>query len=72
MANKRRKIARIIKKKRAARNIGLALILIGLVALIGTAGASDVGTFSLVETIKSGLLSMTAIGVGMGVRYRGL
>lgn len=55
--------------KKVFKFIGSALIFIGLMFLLGTAGASDTGRIGFDETVKQILIGLGIMGVGMMTTY---
>lgn len=53
------------------RKIAGALIAIGFILLLGTAGASDLGTIPFSQIVGQGLGSLAMMGAGMGVLVKG-
>ena len=61
------KLRHINKSHKIAKAIGIAFILIGFIFMLGTAGASDLGNISLIQTIVQAAISLGVVALGLVV-----
>ena len=63
----RAKLNGIKRKYRIARGIGSILAAVGFICILGTAGASDLGNISLVQTVVQAAISLGAVVLGLAI-----
>lgn len=63
----RAKLNGIKRKHKIARGIGSILAAVGFICILGTAGASDLGNISLVQTVVQAVISLGVSALGLAV-----